>query len=139
MRSRQTGFTLIELIMVIVILGVLSAVAIPKYLDLREDANLAAVNGVAGALSSAAAVNFAARTANSTKGVAMTNCTDVAKGLQTYTSGEKYTTALPQNSGGTYEIKDADLQAGISTECTLVFTPTSGDAVTASFTALGIK
>ena len=138
MRSRQTGFTLIELIMVIVILGVLSAVAIPKYLDLKSDANQAAVNGVAGSLSSAASVNFATRTANPAKGVQMATCTDVAKGLQTYTEGE-YTTALPKGSGGEYVIEEAKLQAGVATNCTLVFVPTSGDKVAATFTALGIN
>ena len=137
MRSRQTGFTLIELIMVIVILGVLSAVAIPKYLDLKEDANKAAVNSVAGALSSAASVNFATRTANPDKGVSMTYCSDVAKGLQTYVEGE-YTTALP-TQGGKYDIEKQELKIGSSNECKLIFTPTSGDQVTASFTALGIK
>lgn len=138
MRPRQSGFTLIELIMVIVILGVLSAVAIPRYLDLKDDANVAAVNGVAGALSSAAAVNFAARTANPKNGVAMNTCTDVAKGLQSYTSGE-YTTALPKQSGGEYVIEENKLQPGIATDCTLIFVPTSGDKVAATFTALGIN
>ena len=41
-RHPQTGFTLIELVMVIVILGILSAVAIPKFVDLRSDAQTAA-------------------------------------------------------------------------------------------------
>jgi MSHA pilin protein MshA len=137
MRSRQTGFTLIELIMVIVILGVLSAVAIPKYLDMKSDANQAAANGVAGALGAAAAVNFATRTANSTKGVAVADCQDVGKTLQTYSSGA-YTTALP-TQGGAYTIGTVAITAGSTASCTLTFTPSAGSAVTATFTGMGIS
>ena len=46
--SKKTGFTIIELVMVIAILGVLAAVAIPRYIDLRAEANEAAELGVAG-------------------------------------------------------------------------------------------
>ncbi|MBA4381696.1 MAG: mannose-sensitive hemagglutinin a [Sideroxydans sp.] len=59
--KKQQGFTLIELIVVIVILGILAATAMPKFLDITNSARVASLTGVAGSMNSAANLAHAAQ------------------------------------------------------------------------------
>ena len=130
----QKGFTLIELIITIVIIGVLAAVAIPKFLDLSNDAEKGVAAGVGAALASGTSVNYGRyKVPGYTVCTALNTPAGCVPPITTCAVLDTYKTQLADIPGA-YVVSGGALAAlGVAGTCTL--TAPSGSTVT--FSAYG--
>lgn len=129
--NKQRGFTLIELVVVIIILGVLAAVAVPRFTDLSGDARTAAGKGVAGAISSGTSINYAARQAGNASAIVL-NAANVCTSalLGNFVSGVTLTAAAAANDNE-FQVSGTGDCSGAAVSVTCTVTP-RGTGVTAS-------
>jgi len=140
--KKQGGFTLIELVVVVAVLGVLSVFAMPKILGTITDARIASLTGMAGALTAASTHNYMIRGADSSKGREILKCTDVVEVLHLGTTeiltADGYTITEGSDAMST-TLADVVTLSSLDTAVDCNLSTISTPVKTMKFSAIGIN
>lgn len=126
----QRGFTLIELVVVIVVLAIMAAIAVPRFIDLSVEGRNSAARGVAGSIASGTSINLGARLAgNASASVVNQANVCTAAILQPFVTGVTLTSVAPVN--------DTQFQIGASGALPTTCVSTAVASVTCAVTPNG--
>ena len=115
MKTKQTGFTIIELIVVIALLGILSAVALPRFINVTEDAHTAAVSGAGAGFATGVALIRAQAIAENVGSGAVEGFGDGTVRVNASGAPTSRTGATPFTTNNCVEIWEGLLQANAPT------------------------
>ncbi|QUM87511.1 prepilin-type N-terminal cleavage/methylation domain-containing protein [Moritella sp. 36] len=132
--KKQNGFTLIELVIVIIVLGILAATAVPKFINLQDDAKVSAMKGVESALHSAANIVYSKAAIDGVEGEDTGSINDAGTTIQTVYG---YPKGTAQGIGASVELSGFGSKYTTGTPNTVVFwngTASTGTATCIKYT-----
>ena len=134
--KRSAGFTLIELVIIIVILGILAITAAPKFLNLQGDARKSTLDGVKAAMESSASMIYSKSVIRGVEGI---ESSSVSAGTSTVSTAYGYPAGTAAGIGATLDLSPTDwasgasgtswvvwpLSGGVSASCNVTYAPTT--------------